>query len=105
MGCSRWLIQTRCGVSCAVRADTGWIGLIPEIADQDLTGSGEQLCPESRGHRSYSLQSGIETIAHINEEGNGRMTIMFVAFDGPPRIVRLFGKGGFGVRGDRGGQD
>jgi len=35
--------------------------------------------------------SGAETIAHLRE--NGRITIMFCAFDGPPRIVRLFGTG------------
>ena len=35
--------------------------------------------------------SGNETIAHANE--NGRITIMFVAFEGPPQIVRLFGTG------------
>jgi len=35
--------------------------------------------------------SGNETSAHILE--NGRITIMFCAFDGPPNIMRLFGKG------------
>jgi hypothetical protein len=35
--------------------------------------------------------SGVETIAHVRE--NGRITIMFCAFDGPPRIVRLHGRG------------
>jgi hypothetical protein len=35
--------------------------------------------------------SGIETIAHLRE--NGRITFMFCAFDGPPRIVRLHGRG------------
>jgi len=35
--------------------------------------------------------SGIETISHLRE--NGRITIMFNAFQGPPRITRLFGKG------------
>jgi hypothetical protein len=35
--------------------------------------------------------SGIETIAHLRE--NGRITLMFCAFDGPPRIVRLSGRG------------
>ncbi|KAF9646297.1 hypothetical protein BDM02DRAFT_3171887 [Thelephora ganbajun] len=35
--------------------------------------------------------SGIETISHIRE--NGRITVMFSAFEGAPRIVRLFGKG------------
>jgi len=35
--------------------------------------------------------SGIETVAHLRE--NGRITLMFCAFDGPPRIVRLYGRG------------
>ena len=35
--------------------------------------------------------SGIETVAHLRQ--NGRITIMFCAFAGPPRIVRLYGKG------------
>jgi hypothetical protein len=44
-----------------------------EVAYLDLTGS------------------GIETAAHIQE--NGRVVIMFCAFTGPPKIVRLHGKG------------
>jgi len=35
--------------------------------------------------------SGVETIAHLRE--NGRIVVMFCAFTGPPRIVRLHGKG------------
>jgi pyridoxamine 5'-phosphate oxidase-like protein len=35
--------------------------------------------------------SGAETIAHLRE--NGRICVMFCAFDGPPRIVRLHGRG------------
>lgn len=35
--------------------------------------------------------SGIETIAHVRE--NQRMVIMFCAFEGAPRIVRLHGRG------------
>lgn len=35
--------------------------------------------------------SGVETIAHLRQ--NGRLTIMFCAFVGPPRIVRLYGGG------------
>jgi len=35
--------------------------------------------------------SGVETIAHLRE--NGRIVIMFCAFAGPPRIVRLHGTG------------
>ncbi|KAK1752042.1 hypothetical protein QBC47DRAFT_64118 [Echria macrotheca] len=37
--------------------------------------------------------SGNETISHLYEPGNGRITVMFNAFDGPPRIARLFGHG------------
>jgi hypothetical protein len=35
--------------------------------------------------------SGIETIAHLRE--NGRICVMFCAFDGRPNIVRLHGTG------------
>ncbi len=35
--------------------------------------------------------SGVETISHLRE--NGRVVLMFCAFDGPPRIVRLHGRG------------
>jgi predicted pyridoxine 5'-phosphate oxidase superfamily flavin-nucleotide-binding protein len=35
--------------------------------------------------------SGSETIAHLRE--NGRITVMFCAFEGPPNIVRLHGTG------------
>ncbi|KAI0848482.1 hypothetical protein F5Y00DRAFT_238437 [Daldinia vernicosa] len=37
--------------------------------------------------------SGNETISHLLEPGNGRVTILFNAFEGPPRIVRFWGKG------------
>ena len=37
------------------------------------------------------MGSGIETIAHLRE--NGRIVIMFCAFEGPPKIVRLHGIG------------
>jgi len=35
--------------------------------------------------------SGAETIAHLRE--NQRITILFCAFEGPPKILRLFGRG------------
>src|SRR4051795_13493671 len=35
--------------------------------------------------------SGAETIAHIRE--NGRIVVMLCAFQGPPRILRLHGRG------------
>jgi hypothetical protein len=44
-----------------------------EVAFYDLTGSGN------------------ETAAHLAE--NGRITLMFCAFEGAPRILRLYGRG------------
>jgi Pyridoxamine 5'-phosphate oxidase len=35
--------------------------------------------------------SGIETVAHLRE--NGRLTILFCAFEGRPLILRLYGRG------------
>ena len=35
--------------------------------------------------------SGAETIAHLRE--NGRIVVMFCSFEGPPRILRLHGRG------------
>lgn len=46
------------------------------------------------GHRVAYLDyhgSGAETIAHLRD--NGRITLMFCAFQGPPNIVRLHGRG------------
>ncbi len=42
--------------------------------------------------------SGNETSAHLAE--NGRITFMFCAFHGPPRILRLFGRGRVVLPGD-----
>ena len=35
--------------------------------------------------------SGIETVSHLKE--NGRIVLMFCAFQGPPKILRLHGRG------------
>ena len=35
--------------------------------------------------------SGVETVAHLKE--NGRIVLMFCAFQGPPNIFRLYGQG------------
>jgi hypothetical protein len=65
-----------------------------------------------KGHDSFRLLddrtavyldltgSGAETIAHVRE--NGRITIMFCAFEGKPRIVRLHGRGDVLQAGDAG---
>jgi hypothetical protein len=35
--------------------------------------------------------SGIETFSHLRE--NGRIVMLFCAFEGPPKILRLYGRG------------
>ncbi len=35
--------------------------------------------------------SGIETVSHLKE--NGRIVLMFCAFQGPPNILRVYGRG------------
>ncbi|KAI8822993.1 uncharacterized protein EV422DRAFT_494512 [Fimicolochytrium jonesii] len=44
--------------------------------------------------------SGVETISHARE--NGRITIMFIAVDGPPNILRLYGRCTVHLRGTPG---
>jgi hypothetical protein len=47
--------------------------------------------------------SGIETVAHLRQ--NGRLTLMFCAFEGKPLIVRLYGLGRAVEPGDEGWDD
>ncbi|NJL48664.1 MAG: pyridoxamine 5'-phosphate oxidase family protein [Leptolyngbyaceae cyanobacterium SM2_5_2] len=83
---AEWLCQQRLFfVATAPLAANGHINCSPKggdcfrmldpltVAYQDLTGS------------------GAETIAHLRE--NGRLVMMFCAFEGPPQIVRLHGVG------------
>lgn len=61
-------------VNCSPKGMDSFRVLGPrEVAYLDLTGS------------------GIETIAHLRE--NGRIVFTFTAFEGPPKIVRLHGTG------------
>ena len=52
-------------------------------------------CLRILGPRTVAYQdltgSGVETIAHLRE--NGRITLLFCAFEGPPKLVRLHGHG------------
>ena len=42
--------------------------------------------------------SGIETVAHLQHDG--RIVVMFCSFEGPPRVVRLHGRGTVHLPGD-----
>ena len=94
-----------------------WVTCSRRSTTSSSSGSGSSTCssspphPRAGGHVNLSPKghdalrvlddrtvayldltgSGAETIAHTRE--NGRMTIMFCAFDGPPRILRLYGQG------------
>jgi len=48
------------------------------------------LDPKTVAYLDY-VGSGAETIAHLKE--NGRIVVMWCAFQGPPRIVRFHGRG------------
>jgi Pyridoxamine 5'-phosphate oxidase len=44
------------------------------------------------------IGSGIETVAHLKNDG--RIVVMVCAFEGPPRVVRLHGRGQVVLPGD-----
>ena len=48
------------------------------------------LSPSQAAYLDYT-GSGAETVAHLQE--NGRIVLMFCAFEGKPNIVRLHGRG------------
>lgn len=72
-------------VSTAPLSEEGHINLSPKGLD-----SFKILSPTKVAYMDL-IGSGNETSAHILE--NGRITFMFCAFDGPPNILRLYGKG------------
>lgn len=55
------------------------------------------LGPREVAYLDYT-GSGAETVAHVRE--NGRIVVMFCAFEGKPQIVRLHGRGTVHARGD-----
>jgi hypothetical protein len=65
--------------------DGGHVNLSPKGLDSFVV-----LGPRSVAYLDV-VGSGAETIAHLRE--NGRITLMFCAFEGLPRIVRLYGRG------------
>lgn len=72
-------------VSTAPLSQSGHINLSPKGLD-----SFRILSPTRVAYMDL-IGSGNETSAHVLE--NGRITIMFCAFDGPPNILRLYGTG------------
>ena len=60
------------------------------LSPKGATGSFRALGPTTVAYLDL-VGSGIETVAHLR--GNGRIVLMFCAFAGPPKIVRLHGRG------------
>ena len=57
------------------------------------------LDPTTIAYVDY-VGSGVETIAHLRE--NGRIVLMLCAFEGPPKILRIHGRGAVVEPGDAG---
>ena len=72
-------------VSTAPLDGDGMVNLSPKGLE-----SFEILDPHSVAYLDF-VGSGVETISHLRE--NGRIVFMFCAFEGPPKIVRLHGRG------------
>jgi hypothetical protein len=72
-------------VASAPLAADGHVNLSPKGLD-----SLRILGPKTVAYVDFT-GSGIETLAHVRE--NGRLTLMFCAVQGPPRILRLRGRG------------
>lgn len=84
---STWIQRQRLFfIATASRADDGHLNLSPKGPIESLRILGP--------HRVAYLDligSGAETVAHLRE--NGRIVVMLCAFEGPPRVVRLHGRG------------
>ncbi len=83
---SKWILKQKIFfVATAPLTEKGHINCSPKGLD-----SFRILNEHSVAYQDL-VGSGAETIAHIRE--NKRIVIMFTAFDGPPKIVRLWGEG------------
>jgi hypothetical protein len=86
-GLRRWIgRQPMFFVGSAPLAEDGHVNLSPKgpIGTLAVLGEHEIAYVDLIG-------SGAETIAHLRE--NGRVTVMLCAFQGPPKIIRLYGRG------------
>jgi Pyridoxamine 5'-phosphate oxidase len=85
--------QTLFFIASAPRAEDGHVNVSPK----GPIGTLRVLGPATVAYLDI-IGSGAETIAHVRE--NGRIVVMLCAFEGPPRIVRLHGRGEIVVPGD-----
>ena len=83
---AQWIAQQQMFfVATAPLAASGHVNVSPKGGEAfKVIGPNEVVYQDYTG-------SGAETAAHVRE--NGRIVIMFCAFTGPPKIVRLHGQG------------
>nr|WP_273482808.1 pyridoxamine 5'-phosphate oxidase family protein [Kribbella italica] len=62
------------------------------VSPKGMAGTFRVLGPRRVAYLDFHA-SGVETIAHLREPGNGRVCVMFCAFDGRPQVVRIHGRG------------
>jgi hypothetical protein len=83
----QWLTrQPMFFVATAPNELNGHVNLSPKGA----AGAFRVLGPTMVAYADF-VGSGVETVAHLRQ--NGRIVLMFCAFAGPPKIVRLHGQG------------
>mmetsp|Transcript_950 Transcript_950/g.1335 ORF Transcript_950/g.1335 Transcript_950/m.1335 type:complete len:282 (-) Transcript_950:95-940(-) len=84
----KWIKQQKMFfVGTAALSSTGHVNISPKGQESFVV-----LDPNNVAYLDLT-GSGSETSAHIAEKNNARVTIMFCAFEGAPKILRLFGKG------------
>jgi hypothetical protein len=82
-----WIARQRMFfVATAPSGDGGHVNLSPKGPIEAL----RVLDEHTVGYLDL-VGSGAETVAHLQD--NGRIVVMLCAFEGPPRIVRLHGRG------------
>ncbi|KAG8782850.1 hypothetical protein FRC12_020362 [Ceratobasidium sp. 428] len=82
-----WIEEQRCfWVATAPLSAKGHVNISPK----GMAGTFKILDEKTFFYQDLT-GSGVETASHLRE--NGRITVLFNAFEGPPRILRLFGTG------------
>ena len=90
---ARWIARQQLFfVATAPLGDEGLINCSPKGGDSFRVLGGTEVA-----YQDFT-GSGVETIAHLRE--NGRIVIMFCAFEGAPKILRLHGRGSVVIAGD-----
>src|SRR3954454_20823551 len=83
---ARWIGEQRLFFVATAPSERGHVNVSPKGPIESL-----RILDRHTVEYDDHLGSGAETAAHLAE--NGRICVMFCAFDGRPRVVRLHGRG------------